>query len=78
MFALFLPSNRVVEFLEQVLIWYREKAEGLGRIRIGDIIIKEGPDSLLDHLRVKFAGYVPARTIPPQVVNTQVGKYREI
>jgi dissimilatory sulfite reductase (desulfoviridin) alpha/beta subunit len=77
MFALFLPSNRVVEFLEQVLGWYREKAQGLGRIRIGDIIIKEGPDSLLDHLRIQFAGYVPARTIPPQVVNTQVGKFRE-
>ena len=75
MFALFLPADRVVAFLEEVLAWYREKADGLGRIRIGDIIIKEGADSLLDHLRARFSEYVPATTIPPQLVNTQVGKW---
>ena len=74
MFALFLPAARVVEFLEEVLAWYKVKAEGLGRIRIGEIIIREGADSLLDHLRARFAEYVPAKTIPPQVINTQVGK----
>lgn len=75
MFALFLPADRVVTFLEAVLDWYREKAEGLGRIRIGDIIHKEGADSLLDHLRNRFPDYVPTTAIPPQIVNTQVGKW---
>jgi len=75
MFALFLPANMVVEFLELVLVWYKEKAEGLGRIRIGDIIIKEGPTSLLNHLRSRFPEYVPEATLLPQVVNTQVGKH---
>jgi anaerobic sulfite reductase subunit C len=75
MFALFLPAEKVVEFLEQVLEWYRDKADGTGRVRIGDIIVKEGPDSLLDHLRGSFPDYVPAATLPPQAVNTQVGKW---
>jgi anaerobic sulfite reductase subunit C len=75
LFALFLPAEKVVEFLEQVLSWYKEKAEGTGRVRIGDIIIKEGPDSLLNHLRGRFPEYIPAATLPPQAVNTQVGKW---
>jgi anaerobic sulfite reductase subunit C len=75
MFALFLPADRVVSFLQEVLAWYGEKAQGLGRIRIADIILREGTDSLLDHLRVQFPEYVPAETIPPQVLNIQVGKW---
>jgi dissimilatory sulfite reductase (desulfoviridin) alpha/beta subunit len=75
LFALFLPANRVVELLEEVLAWYGEKAQGLGRIRIADIILREGEDSLLDHLRAVFPDHVPAKTLPPQLVNTQVGKW---
>ena len=75
MFALFLPAENVVDFLKEVLAWYKEKAVGLGRTRIGDIIIKEGPDSLLNHLRRKFSDYVPATSLPPQLMNTQVGKW---
>jgi len=75
MFALFLPAEKVVEFLEQVLAWYREKAEGTGRVRIGDIIIKEGPGSLLEQLRTSFSEFIPTSTLPPQAVNTQVGKW---
>lgn len=75
MFALFLPADAVVDFLKEVLAWYKVKAAGLGRTRIGDIIIKEGADSLLDHLRQKFPDYVPATSLPPQALNTQVGKW---
>lgn len=74
LFATFLPEEQVVEFITEVLAWYREKAEGRGRVRIGDIIIKEGPDSLLLHLRRKFPENVVAATIPPQLIETQVGK----
>ncbi len=77
-FALFLPADMVVSFLEAVLYWYREKAEGLGRIRIADIIFREGTDSLLSHLRTKFPDYVPQKTITPHVVNTQVGKLQSL
>lgn len=74
LFATFLPEERVVEFIAEVLAWYKEKAEGLGRIRVGDIIIREGADSLLSHLRKNFPEYVVEKTIPPQIIETQVGK----
>ncbi len=66
----FLPAERVVEFIGEVLAWYKEKAEGLGRIRLGEIILKEGIDSLLQRLRVKFPEYVEDNTYPPQVIRT--------
>jgi dissimilatory sulfite reductase (desulfoviridin) alpha/beta subunit len=74
LFATFLPEERVVEFIATVLAWYKERATGLGRIRIGDVIIKEGPDALLLHLRVTFPEYIVESTIPPQLIETQVGK----
>lgn len=75
MFALFLPADRVVEFIDEVLTWYKETGAGTGRTRLGTLIIREGADKLLQHLRLKFAEFVPASTIAPQVVNTQVGRY---
>lgn len=75
LFATFLPEDKVVEFIAAVLAWYQEKANGLGRIRLGDIILKEGPDALLRHLRKQFPEYVVAETISPQVIETQVGKH---
>ena len=73
LFATFLPEERVVEFIAEVLAWYKEKAEGKGRIRLGDVIIKEGADSLLNCLRTKFPEYIVGKTIPPQVIATQIG-----
>jgi anaerobic sulfite reductase subunit C len=73
LFATFLPEEQVVDFITEVLAWYKEKAEGGGRIRLGDIIIREGADSLLSHLRRKFPQSVVEQTIPPQVIETQVG-----
>lgn len=73
LFATFLREDQVVDFITEVLAWYKEKAEGLGRVRLGDIIIKEGPDSLLARLRQKFSESVVTETIPPQIINTQIG-----
>jgi len=73
LYATFLPEERVVDFISTVLEWYKEKAESLGRIRLGDVIIKEGPQALLDHLRTRFPENTVAATIPPQVIMTQVG-----
>lgn len=78
LYATFLPENRVVPFIAEVLAWYREKAEGLGRIRIGDVIRKVGPESLLERLRSKFPESVVASTIPPQTIRTQVGIEEEL
>jgi len=75
MFALFLPADRVVEFIDEVLTWYKERGAGQGRTRLGTLIISEGADALLQHLRHKFAEFVPTGTMVPQVINTQVGKY---
>lgn len=73
LYAEFLPEDRVVEFISEVLAWYKEKAEGLGRIRLGDIIHREGADALLARLREKFPEYVIEKTIPPQIVENQTG-----
>lgn len=73
LFATFLPEDQVVAFIAEVLAWYNEKGEGRGRVRIGDIIIQEGPASLLERLRSKFPRCVVETTIPPQIINTQVG-----
>ncbi|HIJ96279.1 MAG TPA: sulfite reductase [Desulfuromonadales bacterium] len=73
LFATFLPEERVCEFIEVVLAWYKEKAEAHGRVRLGDIIIREGSQAFLDHLRVTFPENVVSSTIPPQVILTQVG-----
>jgi dissimilatory sulfite reductase (desulfoviridin) alpha/beta subunit len=78
LYATFLPEEKVVEFIASVLAWYREKAEGLGRIRLGDIIIREGTDSLLDHLHSKFPDYVVKETILPQIVNNQIGTTKNV
>ena len=75
MFALFLPANRVVEFIDEVLTWYKGTGAGQGRTRLGTLILEKGADALLQHLRENFAEFVPASTIAPQVVNTQVGKF---
>ena len=72
LYATFLPEERVVAFIAAVLSWYKEKALGSGRVRIGDIILREGTDSLLDHLRRDFADYLLDRTIPPQIIDTQL------
>ncbi|HTP65602.1 MAG TPA: 4Fe-4S dicluster domain-containing protein [Geobacteraceae bacterium] len=74
--ATFLPEEKVVEFITAVLDWYREKAEGKGRIRLGDVILQEGTDGLLDHLAAKFPEHVVKQTTPPQRVTTRVGKER--
>ena len=73
LYATFLPEEKVVEFIAAVLAWYREKAEGLGRTRLGDVIIREGSASLLDHLRRTFPDNVVGKTTLPQVVDNQVG-----
>jgi anaerobic sulfite reductase subunit C len=73
LFATFLPEEKVVEFISAVLDWYKLKAEGLGRIRLGDTIIKEGPQALLDHLCSRFPENTVPETIAPQIIATQVG-----
>jgi dissimilatory sulfite reductase (desulfoviridin) alpha/beta subunit len=74
LYATFLPEEKVVEFIAAVLAWYKKKAEGLGRTRLGDVIIREGSASLLDHLRRTFPDNVVGKTILPQVVDNRVGE----
>lgn len=76
LFAEFLPEEQVVAFIAAVLDWYKAKAEGQGRIRLGDVIRAEGADALLAHLREQFPGFVVDATIPPQAIATQTGKER--
>ncbi|GAW66532.1 sulfite reductase [Geoanaerobacter pelophilus] len=71
-YATFLPEERVVDFIGSVLAWYQEKAKGAGRVRIGDVILREGNQSLLDHLRQGFPEVVVASTLDPQIINTQL------
>jgi len=73
LYAEFLPEEKVVEFISEVLAWYKDKAEGLGRIRLGDVIIREGAEALLDHLRRKFPDHVVEETHPPMLVDNRAG-----
>lgn len=72
LYATFVPEERVVDFIAAVLAWYQEKAEGTGRVRLGDTILREGSQSLLDHLKKDFAEYLVTETIPPQIIQTQL------
>ncbi|QWV99219.1 4Fe-4S binding protein [Geomonas nitrogeniifigens] len=72
LYATFVPEERVVEFIATVLAWYQEKAEGAGRVRLGDVIIREGWQSLLERLRGYFPEYVVKETIAPQVIQSQL------
>jgi len=76
LFATFLPEEKVIPFIASVLDWYKAKTEGKGRVRLGDTIIAEGPDSLLAHLKEGFPENAVEATIPPQVIQTQVGGAR--
>jgi dissimilatory sulfite reductase (desulfoviridin) alpha/beta subunit len=76
LFAKFLPEDEVIPFLEAVLEWYKDKALKLGRIRLGEIICIEGAESLLRHLGERFPDCVVGGTIPPQKIETQIGKGR--
>ena len=72
LFATFLPEEQVVAFIGEVLAWYREKAAGSGRIRLGEVIIREGAEAFRQHLAKKFPAYVVAEAIAPQVIATQI------
>ncbi|OHE24773.1 MAG: sulfite reductase [Syntrophus sp. RIFOXYC2_FULL_54_9] len=74
LFATFLPEEKVADFISAVLAWYRKNSEGLGRIRLGDVIIRQGTEGLLSDLRNKFPQHAVEATIPPQVIDTQIGK----
>ncbi|MHB9096480.1 MAG: 4Fe-4S dicluster domain-containing protein [Syntrophales bacterium] len=74
LFARFLPEEKVVDFISAVLAWYRANAEGLGRIRLGDVVIRKGPQGLLDDLRRRFPEYVVDFATPPQMIDTQIGQ----
>lgn len=74
LFATFLPEDQVVTFIAAVLDWYKDSAQGMGRIRIGDVIRQHGPESLLEHLRQRFPENIVETTIAPQAIETQIGK----
>ncbi len=69
--ASFLPAGQVVDFIGEVLNWYREAAKEMGRIRLGDVIFETGSDSLLDHLRKRFPNNVVDKAAAPQVILTR-------
>jgi len=72
--ATFLPEDKVVDFVSAVLAWYRENSKGLGRVRLGDVMIGKGADALLRDLRQRFPDYVVETAMPPHVIDTQIGK----
>jgi len=73
-FATFLPEEQVADFIAAVLEWYLATGEGRGRVRLGDLIIQHGAESLLEHLRSRFPEAAADAAIPPQIINTQVGQ----
>ncbi len=69
--ASFLPADQVVAFIEEVLGWYRREAEGMGRIRLGDVLLKRGVASLRERLQKRFPDFVQDEMGLPQVVRSR-------
>ncbi len=72
--AKFLPEDQVVAFAAEVLAWYKEKAEGKGRIRIGELMREVGTDGLQRRLKAKFPEFTIDKITPPTPVNTEIGE----
>jgi len=70
--ASFLPANVVLEFIGAILSWYRDNAEGMGRVRLGDVILHKGIGGFLGDLRDRFPEHVVSETAPPTVIDTQL------
>lgn len=70
--AFLLPGDQVLPFISEVLAWYGEHAEGMGRVRLGDVILKKGIDALLGRLREKFPDYVVNDSLPPTRIDTRI------
>jgi len=70
--ASFLPANAVLEFIRAILSWYRDHAEGMGRVRLGNVILHKGIEEFLGYLRMRFPEYIVSESAPPTVIVTQL------
>ncbi len=70
--ATFLPADQVVPIIREILSWYQEQAEGMGRIRLGEVLLQKGIESLLDRLRTTFPNSVKLETTAPTVIDRQI------
>lgn len=55
--AEFVPDELVPEIIQKTLDWYRDRAEGKGRARIGDIIREKGIEDYLDYMEDVIGPY---------------------
>lgn len=70
--ATFLPAAKVVPMIREILAWYRDEAEGMGRTRLGEVLLKKGTESLLDRLRNHFPEHVRLKATLPAVIDRQI------
>jgi anaerobic sulfite reductase subunit C len=70
--ATFFPADQVVPVIREILEWYKDQAEALGRIRLGEVLLRKGVASLLDRLRSRFPNHVKLETAPPTVIDRQI------
>jgi dissimilatory sulfite reductase (desulfoviridin) alpha/beta subunit len=70
--ASFLPGDLVLEIIGEILSWYRDNAEGMGRVRLGNVILKKGIGELLGYLNARFPEHVVTMSAPPTVIDTQL------
>jgi dissimilatory sulfite reductase (desulfoviridin) alpha/beta subunit len=66
--AEFIPDDLVPRVIRKTLDWYRDRARGKGRVRIGDIIRERGIDDYLDYMKEALGPYLfPAAAAPDPI-----------
>ncbi len=71
--AAFVPDDRVLDTIEVVLEWYKERAEGQGRVRIGTLLLDA--DTFADfvaHMKTVLGDYALDTPEPPTSVEIHV------
>lgn len=66
--AEFVPDQLVPEVIQKTLDWYRERAQGKGRVRIGDILQEAGIDDYLKYMGDALEPYISAAASEPEPI----------
>ncbi len=66
--AAFVPDELVPEIIQKTLDWYKERAEGKGRVRIGDIIREAGIEDYLNYMKDVISPYRSATAAEPEPI----------
>ena len=70
--ATFLSADQVIDIVREIMVWYQVRAAGMGRIRLGEVLLQNGIGSLIERLQIKFPNQIKLGTAPPTVIDRQL------